>query len=73
MQEEFEDTKRGIQNPSIEKGQTTQWLKKKDKRTNNYRQNITRKTKDRVTRTPLKTNNNLQNITQKTKDRATRT
>jgi hypothetical protein len=29
LQEEFEDTKRGIQNPSIEKGQTTQWLKEK--------------------------------------------
>ena len=39
----------------------------------NNLQNITQKTKDRATRTPLKTNNNPQNITQKTKDRATRT
>ena len=29
--------------------------KKKDKRTNNYLQNTTKKTKDRATRTPLKT------------------
>ena len=42
-------------------------------KTNNNLQNITQKTKDRATRTPLKTNNNLQNITQKTKDSATRT
>jgi hypothetical protein len=41
--------------------------------TNNDLQNITHKTKDRVTRTPLKTNNDLQNTTQKTKDRVTRT
>ena len=43
------------------------------KRTNNDLQNTTQKTKDRVTRTPLKTNNDLQNTTQKTKDRVTRT
>ena len=42
-------------------------------RTSNDLQNITQKTKDRVTRTSLKTNNDLQNITQKTKDRVTRT
>jgi len=29
LQEEFEDTKRGIQNPYIEEGQTTQWPKEK--------------------------------------------
>ena len=34
-------------------GQTIQWPK--DKRTNNNLQNITQKTKDKVTRTPLKT------------------
>jgi len=32
---------------------------KKDKRTNNDLQNITQKTKDRVTRTPLKTGGEL--------------
>jgi hypothetical protein len=46
---------------------------KNNKRTNNDLQNITQKTKDRVTRTPLKTNNDLQNIAQKTKDRVTPT
>jgi hypothetical protein len=39
----FEDTKGCIQNPSIEEGQTIQWPKKNDKRTNNYLQNTTRK------------------------------
>jgi 4-diphosphocytidyl-2C-methyl-D-erythritol kinase len=33
--------------------------KKQDKRTNNDLQNITHKTKDRVTRTPLKTGGEL--------------
>jgi len=33
--------------------------KKKDERTNNHLQNITHKTKDQVTRTPLKTGNEL--------------
>jgi hypothetical protein len=36
----------------IEKGQTRQWQKKS---TNNDLQNITHKTKDQVTQTPLKT------------------
>jgi ElaB/YqjD/DUF883 family membrane-anchored ribosome-binding protein len=45
----------------------------KIKRTNNDLQNITQKTEDRATQTPLKTNNDLQNITQKTEDRATQT
>ena len=40
----------------------------KIKRTNNDLQNITQKTEDRATQTPLKTNNDLQNITQKTED-----
>ena len=47
--------------------------KKNNKRKNNDLQYTTQKTKNRVTRTPLKTNNDLQNTTQKTKDRATRT
>jgi hypothetical protein len=52
------------------KGQTTQWPKKKrtdntmakeekDNRTNDDLQNTTHKTKDRVTRTPLKTGGQL--------------
>jgi len=45
---------RGNQKPQIE-GHTTQWQKKKNKRTNYDLQNITQKTKDRATRTPLKT------------------
>jgi hypothetical protein len=39
-QEEFEDTKGGNQHPYIEEEQTTQWPKKKYKRTNNDLQNI---------------------------------
>ena len=55
---------RGNQKPLIEipkidkqheEGETTQWQKKKDTRTNGDLQNITPKTKDRATRTPLKT------------------
>jgi hypothetical protein len=46
---------------------------KNGQKTNNDLQNITYKTKDQVTRTPLKTNNDLQNITHKTKDQVTRT
>jgi hypothetical protein len=41
---------------------------KRDKQTNNDRQNTTQKTKDWAARTPLKTNNDRQNTTQKTKD-----
>jgi hypothetical protein len=39
----------------IEDEHTIQWPQKTDKRTNNNLQNITHKTKDRVTRLPLKT------------------
>ena len=46
---------RGNQNPYIEEEQTTQWPNKKYKRTNNDLQKHTYKTKNRVTRTPLKT------------------
>jgi hypothetical protein len=35
-------------------GQTTQWPKENNKRTNNDLQSTTQKTKDRATRTPLK-------------------
>ena len=40
-------------------GHTTLWPKEKDKQTNNDLQNITHKTKNRVTRTPLKTGGEL--------------
>ena len=47
-------------NPYIEEEQTTQWPKKENyKRTNKDAQNITQKTKDRVTRTTLKLGLNL--------------
>ena len=49
---------RGNQNPYIEEEQTTQWPKKKYKRTNNNLQN-THKTKHRVTRTPIKNRGEL--------------
>ena len=52
-------SERGNYNPSIEDGQTTQWPKEKGQRTNNDLQNTTQKTKDRVTRTPLKTGSKL--------------
>ena len=53
---------------TMAKRQTTQWpkdrqhngQKKKDKRTNRDLQNITYKTKDRVTRTSLKTGDELE-------------
>jgi hypothetical protein len=52
VEEEFEDTKRGNQNSYIDEEQTTQWP------TNNIKKHKLRstkhKTKDQVTRTPLK-------------------
>jgi len=56
--EEFEDTKGVIRIRKSKKGRQHNGQKKKDKRTNNYLQNITQKTKDRVTQTPLKTGMN---------------
>ena len=53
-EEELEDTKEANQNPFIEEGQTTQWPNEINKRTNNFIQNITNKTKDRVTWTSIK-------------------
>jgi hypothetical protein len=50
---------RGNQNPYIEEEQTTQWSKEKGQK---YKQRSTKhayKTKDRVTRTPLKTGGKL--------------
>jgi len=54
-QEEFEDTKRGNQNPYIEEEQTTQWSKEKVQKDKQRSTKHTYKTKDRVTRTPLNT------------------
>ena len=48
----------GIQNPCIEE-QTTQWPKEKGQKDKQRSTNHTHKTKDRVTRTPLKTGGEL--------------
>jgi len=48
-QEEFEDTKGVIRSRNSKKNRQHNGHKKKDKRTNNDLQNITYKTKDRVT------------------------
>ena len=53
-QEEFENTKGVIRICKLKDRQHNGQMKK-DKRTNNDLQNITHKTKDQVTRTPLKT------------------
>jgi hypothetical protein len=53
--EEFEDTKGVIRIRKSKKNRQHNGQKKKDKRTNNDLQNIARKTKDQVTRTPLNT------------------
>jgi hypothetical protein len=53
-QEEFEDTKEVIRFRKSKKNRQHNDQKKTEKRTNNDLQNITQKTKDRVTRTPLK-------------------
>ena len=54
MTEEFEDTKMGNQNPYIEEEQTTQWTKEKVQKDKQRSTKHTYKTKDWVTRTPLK-------------------
>jgi len=46
---------RGNQNPYIEEEQTTQWTKEKGQKDKQRSTKHTYKTKDRVTRTPLKT------------------
>ena len=58
-QEEFEDIKGVIRIRKSKKYRQHNGRKKKDKRTNNDLQNITHKTKDRVTRSPLKTGGEL--------------
>ena len=57
-EKEFEDTK-SVVRICKSKDRQHNGQKKKDKRTNNDLQNITYKTKDRVTRTPLKTEGEL--------------
>ena len=49
----FEDTKWLIRSRQSKKDRQHNGQKKNDKGTNNYVQNITHKSKDRVTRTPL--------------------
>ena len=56
--EEIEDTKGGNQNPFIEE-QTTQWPKEKVQMDKQLYTKHTHKTKDRVTRTPLKIGDEL--------------
>ena len=50
---------KGNQNPYIEKEQTTQWPKEKVQKDKQRSTKHTHKTKDRVTRTPLKTGGEL--------------
>jgi hypothetical protein len=52
-QEEFADTKRVIRIRKS-KGQTRQWPKEKEQKDKQRSTKYTHKTKDRVTRTPLK-------------------
>ena len=59
IQEEIEDTKEVIRIVYRKKTRQHNGKKKKHKRTNNDLQNTTQKTKDRVTRTPLKTGDEL--------------
>ena len=57
--EECEDTKGGVIRIHTSKDRQHNGQKKKEKKTNNDLQNITQKTKDRVTQTPLKTGGEL--------------
>jgi hypothetical protein len=59
IQEEFEDTKEVVRIRKSKKDIQHNGQRQKDKRTNNDPQNITHKTKGRVTRTPLKTEDEL--------------
>ena len=59
IQEEFEDTKEVVRIRKSKKDRQHNGQKQKDKRTNNDPQNITHKTEDRATRTPLKTGGEL--------------
>jgi hypothetical protein len=54
LEEEFEDTKGGNQNAYIKEEQTTQWPKEKVQKDKLRSTKHTHKTKDKVTRIPLK-------------------
>ena len=64
MKEDFEDTKGVIRIRKSKKNRQHNGQKKKDKRKNNDIQNITHKTKDRLTRTPLNTEGALRKVKQ---------
>jgi hypothetical protein len=55
----FQKPKGGNQNPYIEEEQTTQWPKEKVRKDKQRSTKHAHKTKDRVTRTPLKTGGEL--------------
>jgi len=59
LQKSFQDTKAIIRSQKSKKGRYCNGQKKNDKRTNNYLQNNTQKTKDLATQTPLKTRGEL--------------
>ena len=59
MYEEFEDTKRGNQNPYIEEEQKTQWLKEKVQKDKQRSRKQIYKTKDQVRRSQHKTGGKL--------------
>ena len=54
IEEEFEDTKGVIKIRISKKDKTTQWTKEKGQKDKQRSTKHTHKTKDRVTRTPLK-------------------
>ena len=55
----FEENKKGNQNTYIEEKQTTQWPKEKIQKDKQRSTKHTHKTKNRVTRAPLKTEDDL--------------
>jgi hypothetical protein len=55
LSKKFEDTKGVIRNRKSNKDSQYNGQKKKNKRTNNYIEKITQKSKDRAARTSLKT------------------
>jgi len=70
MSEEFEDTKEVTRNRKLKKDRQHNGQKKKYKGTNNDLQNITHKTKDPVTSTPVKTGSELMCSTKIEQDNA---
>ena len=51
--------KRGHEKSLTEEGQTIQWLKENERKTNNGQQNTTQETNDRATRLQLKVESEL--------------